>query len=153
MPSGYRFDYAPSNRAKCKGPKPCNGTTLPKGTLRHATMADFQGKPTSHYRHWGCVTKKIIENMKAQFPNADEVDGFEDLKPEDQDRIRKAWEDGEVAEEDIPESAKKTGAGEEEEEEDEEKPKKKKAPAKKKTEDGEEKPKKARAPRKVRAHC
>jgi hypothetical protein len=102
-----------------------------------------------HYRHWGCVTKKILENMKAQFETADELDGFDELQPADQDRLRKAWEEGHVADEDIPETARKP-AGEDEGEEEEEKSKKK-APAKKKAaaEDGEEKPKKARAPRKV----
>ena len=61
--------------------------------------------------------------MKAQFEEADELDGFEDLNDEDQERIKKAWDDGHVAPEDIPETAKK-GDGEEEEDDDEEKPKK-----------------------------
>lgn len=63
--------------------------------------------------------------MKAQFENADELDGFEDLKDEDQERIRKAWEDGHVADEDIPETARKSN--DEEEDEDDGKPAKKKA--------------------------
>lgn len=62
--------------------------------------------------------------MKAQFETADELDGFEDLSEEDQDRIRKAWEDGKVADEDIPETARKSKDAEDEDE-DEDKPKKK----------------------------
>lgn len=76
----------------------------------------------SQWRHWGCVTPKIISNMKNSFNEADELDGFDDLSEEDQDRIKKAWEDGHVAAEDVPETAKKADG---EDDEDEDKPKKK----------------------------
>ena len=79
--------------------------------------------------------------MQKTLSAASELDGYSDLRPEDQERVDKAWEDGHVADEDIPESAKKP-AGEGDEEED--KPKRKKAAAKKTEEEGE-KPKKARA--------
>lgn len=82
--------------------------------------------------------------MKAKFSNPEDLDGFEDLKEEDQERVRRAWEEGRVADEDIPPTARKPA----EAEDNEEKPKKKRAPAKKKTEaegDEEEKPKKKRA--------
>lgn len=88
--------------------------------------------------------------MKSQFESADELDGFDDLKDEDKERLRKAWDEGKVADEDIPETARKAPG--EEAEEDEEKPKKR-APAKAKKdaggEDGE-KPKKKRAPAKAK---
>lgn len=116
--------------------------------------------------------------MKKSFGEASELDGFEDLNDDDKAKIIKAYEDGQVADEDIPESArkpegeekpkKKAGgkkaakkdedAEEGEEEEAEEKPKKKaaKKAAKKKDEDAdgeeevaEEKPKKARTSKKV----
>ncbi|KIK65652.1 hypothetical protein GYMLUDRAFT_159512 [Collybiopsis luxurians FD-317 M1] len=142
---GYRLEYASSNRAKCKGPKPCNGNTLPKGGLRFGSTVEFQGKQSFAWRHWGCVTAKVLANVKAQHPEASDIDGFEELRPEDQDKITKAWEEGHVADEDIPETARKA-EGEADEEEDEEKPKKKARATKKKgDDDGEEKPKKARA--------
>jgi hypothetical protein len=88
--------------------------------------------------------------MKSQFESADELDGFDDLKDEDKERLRKAWEEGKVADEDIPETARKAPG--EEAEEEEEKPKKR-APAKAKKdaagEDGE-KPKRKRAPAKAK---
>ena len=92
-----------------------------------------------------------MENLKKSVSEASEIDGFGDLNEEDQAKVTKAWEDGEVAAEDIPESAKKTG-------EEEEKPKAKKAPAKKKAandSEGEEevaaeKPKKRATTSKVR---
>lgn len=85
--------------------------------------------------------------MKAKFSSPDDLDGFEDLKEEDQERVRRAWEEGRVADEDIPPTARKpTDAADGED--DEEKPKKKRAPAKKKVEaegDSEEKPRRKRA--------
>ncbi|KAJ3773970.1 zf-PARP-domain-containing protein [Lentinula raphanica] len=142
---GYRLEYASSNRAKCKGPKPCAGSVLTKGCLRFGTTVEFQGKQSFAWRHWGCVTSKVLSNVKNEHPDASDVDGFEELRPEDQQKVIKAWEEGKVAEEDIPETAKKAD-GDEDGEEDDEKPKKKARTTKKKAdEDGEEKPKKARA--------
>jgi hypothetical protein len=88
------------------------------------------------------VTPKILGNVKSKFPDAEEIDGYDELKDEDKEKITQAWKDGKVADEDIPESARKEGAGDDE---DEEKPKKKRAAPKKKKEaasDDEEKPKK-----------
>jgi len=94
----------------------------------------------SAWRHWGCVTKKIISNIKEKQGEASELDGFDDLRPEDQDRVTTALEDGEVAPEDVPASAQKP-------DDEEEKPKKARKPTKKKKADDEdeEKPKRSRA--------
>ncbi|KAF8528567.1 hypothetical protein JB92DRAFT_770195 [Gautieria morchelliformis] len=131
---------------------PRQGTVIPKGALRLGTQIEFRGNTTFVWRHWGCVTPQIIGSFKKSFENPDELDGFEELKAADKERVRKAWEDGNVADEDIPESAKK-GTGDEEEEE-EPKPKKKRAPPKKKAkkddddDEDDEKPKKKKAPAK-----
>jgi hypothetical protein len=91
--------------------------------------------------------------MKKSLGESSELDGYEDLTAEDKQKVDTAWEVGHVADEDIPESARKPAG--EDEDEDEDKPKKKaaakKAPAKKKKaeesgdEEPAEKPKKARA--------
>ena len=66
--------------------------------------------------------------MKKSLGEGSELDGYDQLKPEDQARVIKAWQDGHVADEDIPDSARKAA-----DEDGEEKPKKaKRAPAKKK---------------------
>lgn len=102
------------------------------------------------WRHWGCATQKVLENVKKNFEVASDLDGYEDLRAEDQAKIVKAYEDGHVADEDIPETARKP-AGEEGEDDEAEKPKKKRAPPKKKAEETDgEKPKKSRAKAKVR---
>ncbi|PPQ70814.1 hypothetical protein CVT26_014058 [Gymnopilus dilepis] len=143
--TGYRLEYAPSARAKCKGPKPCSGTAIGKGDLRFGTLIDMRGAQSFVWRHWGCVTPKIIENVKKKFEDASELDGFEDLREPDRARVVKAWQEGHVADEDIPESARKP-------EGEEDKPKKAPRKASKKKADQsdgedaeEEKPKKSRA--------
>ncbi|KAI0088892.1 hypothetical protein BDY19DRAFT_946638 [Irpex rosettiformis] len=135
--SGYRLEYATSARAKCKGPKPCSGTPITKGELRFGSLVDFRGNTSFSWRHWGCVTNKIITNMKKSFDEADELDGFDELSEEDQDRIRKAWQDGHVADEDIPDTARKPEK-DEEEEDGKAKKKKKKGKSAKKTADEDE---------------
>lgn len=73
----------------------------------------------SVWRHWGCVTPKVLQNVKEIVSSAEDIDGFEDLTPDAQEKILKAWEDGHVADEDIPESARKAdGDAEDDEEED-----------------------------------
>lgn len=79
--------------------------------------------------------------MKKSFDEADELDGFEELNDDDQEKIRQAWKEGHVAEEDVPESAQKPAKDADEvddEDEEDAKPAKKKAAAKA--------PKKAAAP-------
>ena len=89
--------------------------------------------------------------MKKNFEEGSELDGYGDLRPEDQAKIIKAWQDGRIPDEDIPESARKPA-----DEDEEEKPKKaKRAPAKKKATasggDAEERPKRKTAAAKVRS--
>src|SRR5258708_9399253 len=79
------------------------------------------------WRHWGCTTSTIINNMKKSFSQADELDGFEDLQPADQAKVRQAWDNAHVPDEDIPETARKS---EDEEVTTEAKTKKKRTPTK-----------------------
>ncbi|PWN49636.1 zf-PARP-domain-containing protein [Violaceomyces palustris] len=120
----YRIEYAPSNRSACKGAIPCKGTKINKGELRLGTLAEIAGNQSFFWRHWGCVTDRVLNNMqdKDGLDTADDLDGFEDLRPEDQERVRRAFEQGHVAPEDIPLSARKSrdqdgGAAEASEEE------------------------------------
>jgi len=163
---GYRVEEASSGRAKCKGPKPCNGTPIGKGELRLGSLVDFRGNNSWAWRRWGCTTKKIIENMKKSFESASELDGFDEISEANQEKLTAAWESGEVADEDIPESARKPEKDDEEEEEtakpkkrtrkkkddgDDEEAKPKKRGRKKKEEDDEDEPVKKKAPAKKTA--
>lgn len=88
--------------------------------------------------------------MQELYSEPSDLDGFDELNPEDKEKVRKAFQDGHVADEDIPESAKKEGAaGEEDEDEEADKPKKKAASRKRKDTEAEgeaatEKPKRSR---------
>ncbi|TFK28500.1 zf-PARP-domain-containing protein [Coprinopsis marcescibilis] len=146
MPGGYRIEYSSSSRAGCKGPKPCAGTKIAKGELRFGTVVEIQGNSAFQWRHWGCVTKKIFENVKKSIENAEDLDGFADLKPEDQAKIRKAWQDGQVDDADLTANQLPKTA----EEAEEEPVKKKRAPKKKKAdeEDDEEPEEPAEKPKK-----
>lgn len=62
----------------------------------------------------------MIENLKKSFADASELDGYDDLRPEDQAKIVKAYQVGDVDEADKPPAA----------EGDEEDSPKKKAPKK-----------------------
>ncbi|KAF9057231.1 hypothetical protein BJ165DRAFT_1419306 [Panaeolus papilionaceus] len=104
---GYRLEYAPSPRAKCKGSKPCNGTPIDKGELRLGTLIDMRGIPAFQWRHWGCVSSRILSNLRSSFSEVAEIDGYEELCDEDKQRVTRAWEEGNVADEDIPESARR----------------------------------------------
>lgn len=83
-------------------------------------------------RHWGCVTERILKNMAEKVGDAKELDGFDDISPEDQAKIEKAWEEGHVAEEDIPDTAKKPAQEAEDDEDGGAKKKRRKAAAPKK---------------------
>ena len=77
------------------------------------------------------MTDRIITNAKKNFEDAADLDGFDELPEEYQERIKKAWEVGHVAEEDIPASARKDAEDGDDAEDGEKKKAPKKAPAKK----------------------
>lgn len=70
----YALDYSPSNRAGCKGRKPCKGTKIRKGELRLGTLVTIQGTTSFQWRHWGCVTEQIIRNIKEKDGITDPAD-------------------------------------------------------------------------------
>ncbi|KNE55477.1 hypothetical protein AMAG_01368 [Allomyces macrogynus ATCC 38327] len=88
----YFVEYAKSGRSKCSAGKACNAT-IEKGELRlgvHFTTS----APMTKYRHWRCVTSRILENIGDPDDN---LGGYETLTPEDKELVRKAFEDGFVA--------------------------------------------------------
>ena len=58
--------------------------------------------------------------MKKLLDDPSELDGYDELKPEDQAKIIKAWQEGKVDPADVPESARKHAAAGDEDEGDEE---------------------------------
>jgi len=129
---GYRVEYASSGRAKCNGRKPCKGTAIGKGQIRFGTWVTVHENGAFKWRHWGCLTSSVLKNVSEELEGKiSELDGFEELEVGDQEKIKKAFEEGRVDPDDVPPTAvpEKSAA----EEEDDKAPKKRKrAPAKKK---------------------
>ncbi|KZT07996.1 zf-PARP-domain-containing protein [Laetiporus sulphureus 93-53] len=110
-----RLEYSPSSRAKCIGTL-CKGTDIAKGELRLGTLKNYaDGKLWYKWRHWGCATPMVIKHLKKSVEIADEIDGFHELLPEDQEKVQKAWAEGKIADEDVFKPAKKPTEEEKEE--------------------------------------
>lgn len=81
----YRVEYAKTGQAVCQGP-PCKkeSVKIGKGELRFGTWVDIGGKFASwKWRHLGCVTSKVLQNMKKEYSNVEnELDGYENLTEE-----------------------------------------------------------------------
>ncbi|XP_040207277.1 poly [ADP-ribose] polymerase 1 [Rana temporaria] len=82
----YRAEYAKSGRASCKK---C-GDSIAKQSLRLALMVQspmFDGK-VPHWHHYACFWKR------ARVLSHGDIDGFTELRWEDQEKIKKAVETG-----------------------------------------------------------
>ncbi|KAL8175586.1 UNVERIFIED_CONTAM: Poly [ADP-ribose] polymerase 1 [Gekko kuhli] len=85
----YRAEYAKSGRASCKK---C-GDNIAKDSLRLAIMVQspmFDGK-VPHWHHYSCFWKR------ARLVSHSDVDGFSELRWDDQEKIKKAIETGGAA--------------------------------------------------------
>ncbi|KAL3482352.1 hypothetical protein BJX99DRAFT_216876 [Aspergillus californicus] len=155
MPS-YRIEQAPTSRAGCTNTE-CknNKVKITKGELRLGSWVDTEKIQAFFWKHWGCVTPKVISNMQEVVEEGDErdltlLDGFDELEPELQEKVARALAQGHVDHEDWkgdPEmnepgkagfrvrtpkkkAAKATKAAEDEDEEVEEDAEEKKTPTK-----------------------
>jgi hypothetical protein len=104
MPT-YRLEVASSGRAGCQN-KECKDEKIKigKNELRLGTWVDSEKFQSFFWRHWGCVTPKIIANLiEAAEETGDGnrdytlLDGYDDLSPEHQSKVREALEQGHVA--------------------------------------------------------
>jgi hypothetical protein len=106
VPMGtYRLEVASSGRAGCQN-KECKDEKIKidKGDLRLGTWVDNEKFQSFFWRHWGCVTPKIIASLieiseETSDGNRDYtlLDGYDDLSSEHQSKVREALEQGHVA--------------------------------------------------------
>ncbi|KAK7015190.1 hypothetical protein VNI00_019159 [Paramarasmius palmivorus] len=82
--------YAPSGISRCQD------NVIRKNALR----VGFGYSAACAWRHWGCVTPEELKMIKLQIESGINPDGFDSLKKEDQARVCKAIEVGEISEED-----------------------------------------------------
>ena len=78
----YIAEYAKTGRSSCKGK--CK-QPIAKGELRIASTGGEHNTP--YWRHWGCVTGKVITNI-GSYKN---LQGFSTLTKADQDMIIEAF--------------------------------------------------------------
>ncbi|KAB8078940.1 hypothetical protein BDV29DRAFT_165567 [Aspergillus leporis] len=102
----YRLEQASTGRAGCQN-KECKDqkVKIAKGELRLGSWVDTERIQAFFWRHWGCVTPKIISNLiemvgEDEDKDYEQLDGFEDLSEENQEKIKKALEQGHVDDED-----------------------------------------------------
>ncbi|KAJ3140519.1 hypothetical protein HDU90_007819 [Geranomyces variabilis] len=119
----YIVEYATSGRSKCKAGKSCADPTIKKGDLRWGTAFESQsGTPMTTWRHWDCVTTKVLHNVKAKVESLEELSGFESLNDEDKEKIKSAWDAGEMPSKPAPAEAPEDDAQDEEDGERKSKP-------------------------------
>ncbi|CDO69292.1 hypothetical protein BN946_scf184976.g11 [Trametes cinnabarina] len=104
MATEHVFEYSKSSRATCHGPPPCKGSTIELGTLRYGQVQKGRYGETVEWRHWGCVTRDILEKLASL--KLESIPGFMDLYPADQSKIRLAVGLRRVDPADIPPTAK-----------------------------------------------
>ncbi|KAL3710489.1 hypothetical protein TMatcc_004284 [Talaromyces marneffei ATCC 18224] len=136
----YRIEESPNKRAGCSV-KACKDhkIKIQKGELRLGTWVDNERFQSWSYRHWGCVTVRVLANILEAIeengePNFDVLDGFEDLSAENQTKIKEAILKGDIDEADKTDHSLLNGAaGEDAQNEASGSPKKAKADAKAKS--------------------
>ncbi|KAG9003678.1 hypothetical protein FRB93_010899 [Tulasnella sp. JGI-2019a] len=104
MPAGGSVDlieYAKSGRALCRGVGSC-GVKIDQGTLRYGKEepSAYRDGTTTTWRHWGCVTPKILQSLKDK--GIQRLSGFAALRFEDREKVTNAITGGRVATEDVP---------------------------------------------------
>ncbi|KAJ5625750.1 hypothetical protein N7510_002059 [Penicillium lagena] len=102
---------AKTGRAGCQN-KECKDAKvkIPKGELRVGSWVDSGNFQSWFWRHWGCVTPKMIHNVMESLDELDDssgdeknlslLDGFDELPEEFQATVKKALEQGHVDDKD-----------------------------------------------------
>ncbi|KAF2487891.1 hypothetical protein BDY17DRAFT_320403 [Neohortaea acidophila] len=98
----YRVEISQGGRAGCSATH-CKkeGIKIQKGEIRQGTQVTIQGNTTMKWRHWGCVTPKVLSNWnETSEGNPELIDGFEELPPKAQEKVRRALAQVHVDDED-----------------------------------------------------
>ncbi|KAL8923967.1 MAG: hypothetical protein Q9172_002894 [Xanthocarpia lactea] len=90
---------AASARAVCKNTE-CKNQKIKigKNELRYGVWVEFGEHQSWAWRHWGCVTPKQLAGLHDKLEG--DVDGYEDLPDDCQEKVKRAIENGHVDDED-----------------------------------------------------
>ncbi|KAL4448474.1 hypothetical protein ABPG75_005693 [Micractinium tetrahymenae] len=118
----YKVEYAKSGRATCNGP--CK-RLIAKGELRLGSPMVFGEGVSYKWRHWGCITDLVLNNMRGKIERHgidSALAGLEALRPEDRQRVQRWLDEGPLKEEPEQQEEEEETSEEEEAEEQEEEP-------------------------------
>ncbi|KAI0035861.1 SNF2 family N-terminal domain-containing protein [Vararia minispora EC-137] len=104
----HHLEYSKTSKAKCNGAPPCKGSLIPAGTLRYGATVQSDFGEIVRWMHWGCVTSAILGRLAAY--GVHRVAGFQSLRTEDQERVRKALATRRVDPADVPTTARPPAA-------------------------------------------
>ncbi|PGH06068.1 hypothetical protein AJ80_08236 [Polytolypa hystricis UAMH7299] len=96
------IEEASTGRAGCKN-KECqdNKDKIGKGELRFGTWVESERFQSWTWKHWGCVTPRQIAGLNDTVDgDCTDIDGYDEISPEHQEKIREAVEQGHVADSD-----------------------------------------------------
>lgn len=113
-------EISPNNRAGCKNTE-CKreGIKIPKGQIRYGTFVTAANFQSWAWKHWyvlsslmpfpslirsacrGCVTPKQISNLKVSIgDDLSQLDGYEELPEDFQEKVARALEQGHIDDDD-----------------------------------------------------
>ncbi|KAL9585839.1 MAG: hypothetical protein Q9212_001276 [Teloschistes hypoglaucus] len=98
----YRVELASSKRAGCKNQE-CNKEKIKidKGELRFGVWVTYKETASWSWRHWGCVTPAQIAGLQDTLEGEIEMlDGYEELPNDLQEKVKQAFDNGHVDDED-----------------------------------------------------
>ncbi|WBW71112.1 zf-PARP type zinc finger protein, G1-S transition regulator Hpz1 [Schizosaccharomyces osmophilus] len=117
---GYRVEIAKTGRAGCKS-NLCGRSKIERGQLRFGSFVDSGRFQSWMWRHWGCVTERVIQNVETKLEGniVDNLDGFDEIEDEEvQQKVIRAFKQGHVDDEDVEASRSMAPEDDENEEED-----------------------------------
>ncbi|KAK4493841.1 hypothetical protein PRZ48_015026 [Zasmidium cellare] len=102
MSGNYRVEVSANNRAGCSATHCKNeGHKITKGEIRQGVTVQFKEHTSMKWRHWGCVTPSVLHNWNETTQgDFDLVDGFDELPDDAKEKVKRAFEQGHVDDED-----------------------------------------------------
>ncbi|CAO3666547.1 unnamed protein product [Rhizopus stolonifer] len=57
------------------------------------------------WRHWTCCSDQVFENMRKAMSGPEELNGWNELREDDQERVRRGWNEGSIPDNERPDPA------------------------------------------------